>query len=181
MGRMRSSASLRWFRDGPGRRGCGRARHEAEDSVRVEVGLCFALAFGIAVSRLSLVDYLLVSAKEPTPRERLDLLQGTLDMLVLRTLVFGPRHGHEISTTIQQQSDDELLVDHGSLYPALQRLQRKGWIVTKWGISDNNRRAKFYTLTRTGRKQLIAETSKWERLTRAVAGVLKPTAEEETP
>jgi transcriptional regulator len=122
-----------------------------------------------------------VSAKEPTPRERLDLLQGTLDMLVLRTLVFGPRHGHEISTTIQQQSDDELLVDHGSLYPALQRLQRKGWTIAKWGVSENNRRAKYYSLTRAGRKQLVAETSKWERLARAVASILKPAGEGEAP
>ena len=102
-------------------------------------------------------------------------------MLVLRTLVFGPRHGHDVATTIQRQSDDELLVDHGSLYPALQRLQRKGWIVAKWGISENNRRAKYYRLTRAGRKQLVSETSKWERLTRAVASILKPAGEEELP
>lgn len=116
----------------------------------------------------------------PSTRERLDLLRGTLDMLVLRTLLLGSRHGHDIATTIQRQSDDELLVDHGSLYPALQRLQRNGWIVAKWGVSDNNRRAKFYSLTRTGRKQLDAETTKWERLTRAVAGILNPNNAEGT-
>ena len=99
-------------------------------------------------------------------------------MLVLRTLLLGSRHGHDIATTIQRQSGDELLVDHGSLYPALQRLQRNGWIVAKWGVSENNRRAKFYSLTRSGRKQLDAETIKWERLTRAVAGILNPTGAE---
>jgi transcriptional regulator len=107
------------------------------------------------------------------------LLQGTLDLLVLRTLITGPRHGHGIAVTIQRTSDDDLLVDHGSLYPALQRLERQGWIRSKWGVSELNRRARFYELTRAGRKQLTAETSRWERMVRAIGRVLEPAREEE--
>jgi PadR family transcriptional regulator PadR len=113
--------------------------------------------------------------------KRLPLLPGTLEMLVLQSLVFGPRHGHGIATTIQCTSDELLLVDHGSLYPALQRLERAGLITSAWGLSDNNRRARFYKLTRAGRKKLVAETSKWERLVRAVKGVLQARPEEEQP
>src|SRR5688572_32639377 len=101
------------------------------------------------------------------------LLQGTLDMLILRTLIFGPRHGHGIAVTIQRTSDEDLLVDHGSLYPALQRLERQGLIRSKWGTSELNRRARFYELTRAGRKQLTAETGKWERIVRAIGRVLQ--------
>jgi len=110
--------------------------------------------------------------------DRIQLLQGTLDLLVLQTLVFGPRHGHGIATAIQQSSEEVLLVDHGSLYPALQRLERAGLIASEWGTSDNNRRARFYKLTRTGRSRLTAETSKWEKMVRAVSQVLKPSPEE---
>src|SRR5215469_9721787 len=99
--------------------------------------------------------------------DRLQLLPGTLEMLVLQTLVFGPRHGHGIATTIQRTSDEALLIDHGSLYPALQRLERMGLIVSEWGTSDLNRRARFYKLTRAGRKQLVVETTKWENVVRA--------------
>jgi transcriptional regulator len=106
------------------------------------------------------------------------LLQGTLDMLILRTLLLGPKHGHGVALTIEQNSGDVLKVDHGSLYPALQRLERRGWITAAWGTSKNNRRAKYYRLTRLGRKQLVSETSKWERLTRAIAGILRPNLEE---
>ena len=106
-------------------------------------------------------------------RDRIPLLQGTLDLLVLQTLVFGPQHGHGIATSIQRTSDDELLIDHGSLYPALQRLERDGLIASDWGTSENNRRARFYKLTRAGRRRLIAETGKWERLVRAMSRVLK--------
>jgi transcriptional regulator len=106
--------------------------------------------------------------------DRIQLLQGTLDMLILRTLVLGPRHGHGIAVTIQRNSDEMLLVDHGSLYPALQRLERAGLIGAEWGVSDHNRRARFYKLTRAGRKQLHAETGKWEKVVRAVAGVMRP-------
>jgi transcriptional regulator len=106
--------------------------------------------------------------------DRIQLLPGTLDLLVLQTLVFGPRHGHGVATAIQRTSDDVLLVDHGSLYPALQRLERAGLIASDWGASDNNRRARFYTLTRAGRRRLAAETGKWEKMVRAVSSVLKP-------
>src|SRR5438552_6303932 len=92
-------------------------------------------------------------------RERLALLQGTLDLLILRTLIFGPQHGQGIARAIQQTSEDELLVEHGALYPALQRLEGRGWIAAKWGTSGNNRRARFYTLTKAGRKQLVNETT----------------------
>ena len=110
---------------------------------------------------------------------RVSLLPGTLEMLVLQSLLFGSRHGHGIATTIQRTSDELLLVDHGSLYPALQRLERAGLIASAWGISDNNRRARFYKLTRAGRKKLVAETGKWEQLVRAVKGVLQARPEEE--
>jgi len=102
------------------------------------------------------------------------LLQGTLDLLILRTLVFGPQHGQGIARTIEQQAEDALLVDHGSLYPALQRLEARGWIAAEWGTSDNNRKARFYTLTKTGRKQLTAQTQQWRRLAAAIGRVLGP-------
>ena len=111
--------------------------------------------------------------------ERLQLLPGTLEMLVLQSLVFGPRHGHGIATSIQRTSDDLLLIDHGSLYPALQRLERAGLIDSDWGTSDNNRRARFYKLTRSGRKKLAHETGKWQKIMRAVQGVLQAGPEEE--
>src|SRR6266508_3735831 len=105
---------------------------------------------------------------------RVQLLQGTLDLLVLQTLLFGPRHGHGIAMTIQQTSDEVLQVDHGSLYPALQRLERAGLIDSEWGTSENNRRARFYNLTRKGRARLAAETTKWEKMVHAVGRILKP-------
>ena len=107
-------------------------------------------------------------------QDRVQLLQGTLDLLVLKTLVFGARHGHGIATNIQQTSDDEILVDHGSLYPSLQRLERGGLISSKWGVSDNNRRARYYSLTRKGRQRLSDETRKWERMVRVISRVLEP-------
>jgi transcriptional regulator len=110
---------------------------------------------------------------------RLQLLPGTLEMLVLQSLVFGPRHGHGVATTIQRTSDELLLVDHGSLYPALQRLERAGLINSEWGTSDNNRRARFYKLTCAGRRKLADETGKWEKIVRAVKGVLEAGPEEE--
>lgn len=107
-------------------------------------------------------------------QERIALLQGTLDLLILRTLVFGPQHGQGIARAIQQQAEDTLLVDHGSLYPALQRLESRGWITAEWGVSDNNRKARFYSLTKAGRKQLVAETRQWRRLAAAVGRILGP-------
>lgn len=117
-------------------------------------------------------------AKESGNQSQIDLLQGTLDLLILRTLLLGPKHGHNIAHLIQQTSGDVLRVDHGSLYPALQRLERRGWVATKWGSSENNRRAKYYRLTADGRKQLVAETTKWERLAEAIARILNPAREE---
>src|ERR1700727_873058 len=105
-------------------------------------------------------------------RERLELLQGTLDLLILRTLIYGSQHGQGIARAIQQTSDEELLVEHGALYPALQRLEDRGWISAKWGTSANNRKARFYSLTSAGRKQLIKETNKWLRLSAAIPRVL---------
>jgi len=105
-------------------------------------------------------------------QERIALLQGTLDLLILRTLLFDPQHGHGITVSIQRQSDNALLVDHGSLYPALQRLEDSGWISAAWGVSDNNRKARFYTLTKAGRKQLGAQTRQWERLAAAIGKIL---------
>jgi len=105
-------------------------------------------------------------------RERLELLQGTLDLLVLRTLIFGREHGQGIARAIQQTSANELLVEHGALYPALQRLESRGWISAEWGISSNRRKARFYRLTRAGRKQLVSETVKWERLAAAIGRIL---------
>ena len=109
---------------------------------------------------------------------RTDLLQGTLDMLILRALLFGPMHGHGIAHSIESATEDVLRIDHGSLYPALHRLTRRGWITSKWGISENNRRAKYYRLTASGRKQLTVETTKWEKLSEAIARVLTSAPEE---
>ena len=108
------------------------------------------------------------------PRERIELVYGSLDMLILRTLLWGPTHGHGIAKSIERMSEDALRVEHGSLYPALQRLQQEGWLTTEWGVSKNNQRAKYYRLTAAGRRQLVAETSRWERFVRAITGVLRP-------
>ncbi len=107
-------------------------------------------------------------------RAQVALLQGTLDLLILRTILFGQQHGQGIARAIQQQSEDTFLVDHSSLYPALQRLEARGWIRAEWGTSDNNRKARFYELTKTGRKQLVAETRHWQRLAAAIGRILGP-------
>jgi PadR family transcriptional regulator, regulatory protein PadR len=104
--------------------------------------------------------------------KRIDLPQGTLDLLILRTVALEPQHGWAISERIQQISSDVLQIQQGSLYPALHRLERRGWIAARWGTSENNRRAKYYALTSKGRKQLEAETDAWEKLAAAVAQVL---------
>jgi transcriptional regulator len=113
--------------------------------------------------------------------ERVGLVYGTLDLLVLRTLLWGATHGHGIAKSIERMSDDALKVDHGSLYPALQRLLQEGWIKSEWGVSENKQRAKYYRLTPAGRRKLTAETSRWERFVRAVTGVLVPAKTEENP
>lgn len=109
--------------------------------------------------------------------ERLELLQGTLDLLILRTLIFGKQHGQGIARAIQETSERELLVEHGALYPALQRLEERGWIAAKWGTSSNNRKARFYSLTAAGRRQLAKETTRWKRLAGAIARILDPARE----
>ena len=113
-------------------------------------------------------------ASKSSERERIELLQGTLDMLILRTLLWGPTHGHGIAKVIERMSDEVLKVEHGSLYPALQRLRQEGWITAEWKSSPNNRRARYYRLTAAGRRRLIAETSRWERFTEAITHILRP-------
>ena len=115
--------------------------------------------------------------KRAAPPLEADLLQGTLDLLILQTLLLGPAHGHTIAHVIEHRSDDVLQVEHGSLYPALHRLQNRGWISSEWGPSENNRKARFYRLTTAGRKQLTRQTSRWDELVRAVNRVLKPVRE----
>src|ERR1051326_5683939 len=113
--------------------------------------------------------------------DRIQLLQGTLDMLILRTLLFGPAHGHQIAKHIQRTTDDLLQVEHGSLYPALHRLERKGWLASKWETAgkDLKREFKYYRLTAAGKKQLVSEESKWKKLTGAVARIMWPAEAQE--
>jgi PadR family transcriptional regulator PadR len=105
------------------------------------------------------------------------MLQGTLDLLILQTLVLGAAHGHTIAHAIEHRSDDVLQVEHGSLYPALHRLEDRGWIVSFWGTSENNRKARYYRLSTAGRKQLVEQTGRWDRLVQAVNRVLRPAEE----
>ncbi len=113
------------------------------------------------------------------PQGRVELLQGTLDMLILRTLLFGPAHGHQIAKHIQRTTEDVLQVEHGSLYPALHRLERKGWLSSKWEAKDGKRELKYYRLTAAGKKQLAAEESKWKQMARAIARVMWPASDSE--
>jgi transcriptional regulator len=113
-----------------------------------------------------------MKTRNAAEQEQLALLQGTLDVLILRTLLFGPQHGQGIARAIQETSEDVLLVDHGALYPALQRLEAQKWISAKWGTSSNNRKARFYTLTKAGREQLVQQSNRWKRLAGAMARVL---------
>ena len=108
------------------------------------------------------------------PVNRIDLLQGTLDLMILQTLRWGPQHGHGIGQAIRTSSQDAIQVEHGSLYPALHRLERRGWLSAEWKVSEANRRARYYRLTPTGKKQLAEEQSKWKALVRAVARTTKP-------
>ena len=115
-----------------------------------------------------------------TPGNRLELLQGTLDLLILRTLITGPAHGHAIAKHIQRTSEELLQVETGSLYPALHRLEARGWIEASWERSDRGKRARYYCLTRLGRKQLLAEQTKWDQFSRAMSLVLRPADQEPT-
>jgi len=105
--------------------------------------------------------------------DKIDVLQGTLDLLILRTLQWGPQHGHGIGQAIRARSDDLLQVEHGSLYPALHRLRREGWIESEWGVTENNQRAKYYRLTAAGKQQLVAEESRWKLFAKAMGRVLR--------
>src|SRR5277367_1033482 len=111
---------------------------------------------------------------QKNPDDRIALLQGTLDLLILKTLVLGPSHGQGVARSIQRQSEEVFLVDQGSLYVALQRLEDKKWISAKWGVSENNRKARFYSLTSKGRGQLVEKMGEWRRLTRAMGLILEP-------
>ena len=113
-----------------------------------------------------------MSIRKRSDREYAAHLQGTLDLLILRTLVFGPQHGQGIARAIQKQSENVLIVDHGSLYPALQRIEDRGFISAEWGVSENNRKARFYALTRKGRNELTREESEWRRIAAAIGRVL---------
>ena len=112
-------------------------------------------------------------AKSPDDR-RLDLLQGTLDMLILRTVLWGPQHGHGIGQAIRAQSEDLLRIETGSLYPALHRLEKRGWLKSEWGVSEANQKAKFYRLTQAGRAQLTRERDRWSQLVHAIGRVMNP-------
>ena len=114
----------------------------------------------------------------PKPPTRVEFLQGTLDLLILRTLVAGPTHGHAVAKHIQRTSEDLLQVETGSLYPALHRLEAKGWIAASWELSDKGKRAKYYRLTALGRKKLVTEQSKWQAFARAMGLILNPVIEE---
>ena len=126
----------------------------------------------------SMIDWSIVY---PMPRcespLQTEMLQGTLDMLVLRTLVLGPAHGHTIAHAIERGSEDVLQIEHGSLYPALHRLEDRGWIASFWGTSENNRKARYYRLTPAGRKQLSVQATRWEQVVRAIGRILKPATE----
>jgi len=118
------------------------------------------------------------AGSEKSGSEKVELLQGTLDMLILRTLLFGPAHGHQIAKHIQRTTEDVLQVEHGSLYPALHRLERKGWLASKWEVREQKRELKYYRLTAAGRKQLAKEELKWKALAGAIARVMWPESPE---
>ena len=115
--------------------------------------------------------------EKPSSETRADLLQGTLDMLILRTLRWGPQHGHGIGQPLRARSEDALQIEHGSLYPALHRLEKEGWLASEWRPSEANRRAKYYRLTAAGKRQLSKEQSHWEKLVRTIARVMRPAEE----
>jgi PadR family transcriptional regulator, regulatory protein PadR len=115
--------------------------------------------------------------KQPPYRNRIEVLQGTLDMLILRTLQWGPQHGHGIGQALRMRSENALQIEHGSLYPALHRLEKEGWLASEWRQSEANRRAKYYRLTAAGKRQLSREQSNWEEVVRTIARVMRPAGE----
>src|SRR5580700_6003330 len=127
--------------------------------------------YGRLSSREDLQDYM--TKREPY-RNQIELVQGTLDMLILRTLQWGPQHGHGIGQAIRLRSEDALQIEHGSLYPALHRLERQGWLASEWKASEANRRAKYYKLTPSGKRQLVKEQSRWATVVKTVARVMRP-------
>jgi len=133
------------------------------------------LHFSLVVG--DLWEYKSCMSKKGSPPLEGELLQGTLDLLILQTLVLGAAHGHTIAYAIEHRSEDVLQVEHGSLYPALHRLEDRGWIASFWGSSENNRRARYYRLTPAGRKQLAHQTTRWEELVRAINRILRPAEE----
>jgi PadR family transcriptional regulator PadR len=122
-----------------------------------------------------------MAPKREPYHNRIELLQGTLDMLILQTLNWGPQHGHGIGQAIRANSREVLQVEHGSLYPALHRLHKKGWVESEWNVSENNQRAKYYSLTREGKKQLLAEQSKWDLLVETIGRIMRPGTEGAEP
>src|SRR5262249_37878101 len=125
--------------------------------------------------------YLVMASRKERYQNRTEILQGTLDMLILQTLQWAPRHGYALSKAIRTNSGEILKVDTGSLYPALHRLERKGWIASEWKASELGRRLRVYRLTQAGKRQLMSERSRWERLTEAIAGILNPAEKENVP
>jgi len=124
-----------------------------------------------------MVERLLEMPKREPYRDRIELLQGTLDMLILQTLQWGPRHGHGIGQMLRARSEDALQIEHGSLYPALHRLEGEGWIISEWKRSEANRRAKYYRLTAAGKRQLSREQSNWRKIVRAITRIMRPAEE----
>jgi PadR family transcriptional regulator PadR len=166
------------------RRGCTEVMAYFIDQIEsfpFPISLRRELSYRIPVDiRPKMVGFLGRMPSQPNPEDRIALLQGTLDLLILKTLVLGARHGQGIARSILHQSEEVFFVDHGSLYLALQRLEDKKWISAKWGVSENNRKARFYSLTSKGRQQLVEKTSEWQRLTRAMGLILDggPSSEE---
>jgi transcriptional regulator len=131
----------------------------------------------VSLAEDNLLEYRVFMPKRGAAPLDGELLQGTLDMLVLKTLMLGPAHGHTVAHAIEQRSDEVLQVEYGSLYPALHRLEDRGWIASFWGTSENNRRARYYRLTPAGRKQLVRQESRWDALVQAVNRIVKPATE----
>ena len=136
--------------------------------------LSLAPSSPVDILQVTSVVFLQTALGNVMSQDKMDLLQGTLDLLILKALKLGSMHGFGISVLIRQMSEEVLRVEQGSLYPALYRLERQGWISSEWGVSDNNRKAKFYKLTVDGRKQLVEETSNWEKLSRAINLIVRP-------